>query len=160
MNETNSNRTLDVTTRGESELVMTRSLAAPRALVFDAFTKPELVQRWLLGPDGWTMPVCEIDLRPGGAFRYRWRSDDGAREFGTSGTFREVTAPIRIVHVERMDGMPGEAVVTTNFSEDGGETLVVMAIDYGTRKIRDMAHESGMASGVAASFDRLAGMLA
>ena len=155
MSDTGTHRPLEVTTPTETTVAMTRRFAAPRALVFDAFTKPALVTRWLLGPDGWTMPVCEIDLRAGGAYRYRWRSDDGEREFGVAGTYREVVPPERIVHTEKMDGMPGEAVATTTFVERDGETIVTMTIDYGSRGVRDIALESGMTGGVEASFGRL-----
>jgi uncharacterized protein YndB with AHSA1/START domain len=152
---------LNVTAPGESEIVMERVFDAPRALVFDAFTKPELIKRWLLGPDGWSMPVCDVDLRAGGAFRYEWHNDTDAdaRDFGVGGTYREIGRPERIVHVERMDGMPGEALVTTTFSEDAGATTVTMRIDYGTREIRDMVLETGMDTGVATSYDRLEAIL-
>ena len=150
---------LEVTTPGESEIVMERVFDAPRTLVFEAFTEPPLIKRWLLGPDGWSMPVCEVELRAGGAFRYVWRSDAEAREFGTGGVYREIVSPERIVHVERMDGMPGEALVTTTFTERADSTTVTMRIDYGTRAIRDMVLETGMDTGVATSYDRLEAIL-
>ena len=87
---------LKLTTRGDREIVMTRTFNAPRNLVFDAFTKPELVRQWLLGPPGWSMPVCEIDLRVGGTYRYVWRKA-GAPDMGMGGVYREVVAPERIV---------------------------------------------------------------
>ena len=86
--------TLKVAARGDHEIVMSRAFAAPRRLVFEAWTKPELVRRWLLGPPGWTMIVCDIDLRVGGRYRYVWRHDDG-REMGMGGVYREVMAPER-----------------------------------------------------------------
>lgn len=94
-----SSPTLKVEARGDREIVMTRVFDAPRRLVFDAFTKPELLKRWLTGPPGWTMPVCEIDLRVGGALRYLWRGPAG-EEMGMSGVFREITPPDRIVGTE------------------------------------------------------------
>ncbi len=82
-----------ISTPGEREIEIERDFDAPRELVFDAFTKPELVRRWLLGPDGWTMPVCEIDLRPGGRYRYVWRKESSGTEMGMGGVFREVVRP-------------------------------------------------------------------
>lgn len=148
---------LDVTTPGDREIVMTRAFNAPRMLVFDAFTKPELINRWLLGPDGWTMTVCEVDLRPGGTFHYVWRNDAEGAEFGLRGEYREITAPARIVHAERFDQSwyPGDAIVTTTFDESGGTTTVTLHTSFDSREIRDGALESGMDKGVAASFDRL-----
>src|SRR4051795_5531657 len=104
--------TLQVSTRGDREIVMTRDFAAPRQLVFDAFTKPELVRRWLLGPPGWTMPVCEIDLRVGGAYRYVWRSEKDGSQMGMGGVFREVVPLERLVASEKFDDAwyPGEAL--------------------------------------------------
>ena len=160
MNTSAQKHQLEVTTPGDREIVMKRTFDAPRDLVFDAFTKPELVKQWLLGPDGWTMPVCEIDLRVGGKYAYRWRSDSKGQEFGTAGTFREVTRPQRIVQTERMDGQPSEALNTTEFVEYAGQTTVTMTIVHESREIRDMVVETGMADGVAISYDRLAEMLA
>src|SRR6058998_2613091 len=94
---------LQITTRGDRELVMTRAFAAPRRMVFDAFTKPELVRRWLLGPPGWSMPVCEIDLRVGGSYRYVWKHDRTGEEMGMGGVFREIVRPERLVATERFD---------------------------------------------------------
>src|SRR4051812_39118545 len=104
---------LQVTTPSDREIAMTRVFDAPRALVFEALTTPELVQRWLLGPPGWTMPHCQIDLKVGGAYRYVWRNDEKGMEFGTGGEFREILPPKRIVHTERMDGAPGGRLTTT-----------------------------------------------
>jgi uncharacterized protein YndB with AHSA1/START domain len=159
MKSTEAKRKFEITTPGDLEIVMTRSFDAPRDLVFDAFTKPELVRRWLLGPDGWTMPVCEIDLRVDGAYRYRWRADDGHMEFGTTGVFRDVSQPTRIVHTEQMEGQPGEALITTVFAEENGATTVTMTILHESRAIRDMVVETGMSSGVECSYERLAEML-
>ena len=145
---------------GELEILMTREFNAPRQLVFDAFTKPELVKRWLLGPDGWTMPVCEIDLRVGGKYRYAWRKDK--TEMSLGGTYREVAPPERIVHTEKFDQpwYEGEAVVTTTFAEQAGKTTVSMSIRYDSRQTRDTVLKSGMERGVARSYERLAEILA
>ena len=155
------NRTLRVTTRGDREIVMTRSLNAPRALVFDAFTKPELVRRWLLGPDGWSMPVCEIDLRVGGKYRYVWRHANG-NEMGMGGVYREIVIPERIVSTEEFDQKwyPGEAVGTLVLTEQGGITTVTQTVMYESSATRDAVLKSPMESGVAAGYNRLEALLA
>ena len=149
--------TLKVTTRGDREIVMTRTFDAPRHLVFDAFTKPELVKQWLLGPDGWSMPVCEIDLRVGGRYRYVWRKNKTGTEMGMGGIFREIVVPERIVATEKFDEAwyPGEAVDTTVFVEQGGKTTVTVTVLGATAEARDAMLKSGMESGVAVSYDRL-----
>src|ERR1700739_121052 len=103
---------LQVKANADREIVMTRVFNAPRTLVFDAFTKPELLKQWLLGPPGWTMPVCEIDLRVGGAYRYVWRQISDGREMGMGGVYREIAAPVRVVATEKFDEAwySGEAV--------------------------------------------------
>ena len=93
--------TLKLTTLGDREIVMTRVFDAPRRLVFDALTKPELVKQWLLGPPGWTMPVCEIDLRVGGAYRYLLRRHSDATEMGMRGVHGEIVVPERLVATEK-----------------------------------------------------------
>src|SRR5947199_8947203 len=102
---------LTVVARGDREIVLTRVFDAPRRLVFDALTKPELVRRWLLGPPGWSMVVCEIDLKVGGAYRYVWRHDRDGSEFGMRGVYREIVPPERLVNTESFDRpwYPGEA---------------------------------------------------
>jgi len=151
---------LKLTTRGDREIVMTRVFDAPRALVFEALTKPELVKQWLLGPPGWSMPVCEIDLRVGGAYRYVWRHADG-NEMGMGGVYREIAAPERLVATERFDEAwyPGEAVGTLIFSERGGKTTITQTVLYQSQEARDAVLKSGMERGVAASYDRLAELL-
>ena len=108
-----------VTTPTDREILIARDFNAPRQLVFDAFTKPELVRRWLLGPSGWTMPICEIDLRVGGAYRYVWHKE-GVNDMGMGGVFREVVSPARIVTTEKFDESwyPGEALNTTVLVEE------------------------------------------
>jgi uncharacterized protein YndB with AHSA1/START domain len=152
---------LKVTTSGDREIVMTRVFDAPRKLVFDAFTKPELVRQWLLGPPGWSMPVCEIDLRVGGAYRYVWRKA-GATDMGMGGVYREVVAPERVVCTEKFDQAwyPGEAVGTLVLVERSGKTTVTQTVLYQSQEARDGILKSGMEKGVAASYDRLAELLA
>lgn len=151
---------LQVTTPSDREIAMTRVFDAPRHLVFEALTQPELVKRWLLGPPGWSMPLCEIDLKVGGTYRYVWRNDEKGKEFGTGGVFREIDAPDRIVQTDRMDGAPGEALVTVTLREQGGRTTLTQTMLFDSKQTRDGALQSGMEKGVAVSYDRLADLLA
>jgi uncharacterized protein YndB with AHSA1/START domain len=153
---------LKVTTPSDHEIVMTRAFDAPRALVYDAHTKPELVRRWLLGPPGWSMPVCEIDLRVGGKYRYLWRNDGDGSEMGMGGVYREIRAPERVVNTERFDQAwyPGEGVGTLVLVEQRGRTTLTHTMRYESREARDAVLKSGMEQGVAASYDRLAELLA
>jgi uncharacterized protein YndB with AHSA1/START domain len=152
---------LKVSTPSDREIAMTRAFEAPRKLVFDALTKPELIKRWLLGPAGWSMPVCKIDLRVGGTYRYVWRRDSDGTEMGMGGVYREIMAPERLVATERFDESwyPGEAVGTTVLTEQGGRTLLTQTVLYESREARDAVLASPMESGVAASYDRLAELL-
>jgi uncharacterized protein YndB with AHSA1/START domain len=149
---------LRITTQGDRAIVMTREFNAPRRLVFDAFTKPELVKQWLLGPPGWSMPVCEIDLKVGGAYRYVWRQDSDGTEMGMGGVYREIVLQERIVSTEVFDEAwyPGEALGTLLFAEVGGKTTVTQTVLYQSREAREGVLKSGMESGLAASYDRLA----
>ena len=146
----------------DREVQVTRSFRAPRALVYRAYTEPQLVQRWLLGPPGWAMPVCEMDVRVGGRYRWRWKSDQDGSEFGFTGTFREVQPPSRLVHTEAYDpgsvggGFPGnDAIVTVVFAEDGGLTTVTTLIDFGSKEARDAAVATGMTDGMEQSYQML-----
>ncbi len=152
---------LKVTTPTDREIVMTRDFDAPRRLVFDALTKPELLQQWLLGPPGWTMPVCEIDLRVGGAYRYLWRNADGA-EMGMRGVLREIVVPERLVATEKFDQpwYPGEAIATNVLVEQGGRTTLTLTVRYESRETRDAVLKTPMDKGVAAGYDRLEELLA
>ena len=151
--------TLQLAARGEREIVITRDFDAPRHLVFDALTKPELLSRWLGVFGGWSMPVC--DLRVGGTFRYLWRKPDG-KEMGMRGVFREIVPPERIVNTESFDDpwYPGEAVGTAVLVEQDGKTTLTTTVTYASREARDGVLKSGMESGIAASYDKLAGILA
>src|SRR5256714_13902770 len=152
---------LKLTTPNNCEIAITRVFDAPRRLVFDAFTKPDLVKRWLLGPPGWSMPVCEIDLKVGGKYRYVWRNQD-EREMGMGGTFLEIVRPERIVHTELFDEAwyEGESLNTWTLAEDAGTTTLAVTMRYETRETRDSVLQSGMESGVATSYNRLADILA
>src|SRR5882672_10394077 len=156
-----STGTLKITTHGDREIVMTRTMNAPRTLVFDAFTKPELVRQWLLGPDGWSMPICEIDLRGGGSYRYVWRHTSG-NEMGMGGVFREIVPPERIVSTEKFDEAwyPGEAVGTVIFVEQDGKTTITQTVLYQSAEAREAVLKSPMESGVEAGYKRLEALLA
>jgi uncharacterized protein YndB with AHSA1/START domain len=155
-----NSETFKISTRGDRELVMTREFDAPRHLVFDAFTKPELIRRWLLGPDGWSMPVCEIDLRVGGSYRYVWRHASG-NEMGMGGVFREIVPPERIVSTEKFDHAwyPGEAVGTIVLTEHAGKTTLTQIVAYQSAEALQEVLKSPMESGVAAGYNRLEQML-
>ncbi|HEX4605507.1 MAG TPA: SRPBCC family protein [Candidatus Angelobacter sp.] len=148
---------LQITTPSDRELAMTRVFNAPRRLVFEALTKPELVKQWLLGPPGWTMPVCEIDLRVGGKYRYVWRNVSNGTDMGMGGVYREIVAPERLMVTEKFDQAwyPGEAVGTSVLTEQGGKTTLTQTMLYDSRETRDAVLKSPMETGVAASYDRL-----
>lgn len=150
-----------VEARGEREIVIIRSFDAPRRLVFDALTRPELLRRWLGVFGGWSMAECEVDLRVGGEYRYLWKGPDGAT-MGMRGTFREIQAPERIVNTERFDQpwYPGEAVGTAVLTEHAGRTTLTTTVRYDSREIRDAALKSGMEHGIAAGYSALDGILA
>lgn len=143
-----------ITTPSDREVAMTRTFEAPRELVFEAWTSPEHVPHWLLGPEGWEMPVCEMDLRPGGSWRYVWRKADGT-EMEMTGDYREVVPSERIVNTERWGGDWPETVNTVTFSEEDGRTTVTITILYPSREARDAAMATGMADGANESFARL-----
>jgi uncharacterized protein YndB with AHSA1/START domain len=150
-----------VSTPSDREIQLSRDFDAPRSLVFDAFTKPELVRRWLLGPPGWTMPICEIELRVPGSYRYVWRSEKDGSQMGIRGVFREITPVERLVATERFDDAwyPGEALDTTVFDERRGITRTTITILYESQEARDTARRSGMEHGMAAGYDRLETLL-
>ena len=131
-------------------------------MVYRAYTEPALVRRWLLGPPGWSMPVCEMDVRVGGHYRWRWRSDKDGSEFGFAGTFREVQPPSKIVHTEAYepatirDGYPqSNAVVTVTFTEADGVTTMTTVVDFGSKEARDAAAATGMTDGMEQSYQLL-----
>ena len=158
---------LEISAHGDREIVISRPFRAPRELVFEALVKPELARQWLLGPEGWTLPVCEIDAKSGGKFRYVWRKqtagDDATTvEMGMSGVFLEFDPPARTVHTELFDEdwTGGETVVTTLLEESGAGTMMRMTIVYRSQEARDGALNSGMAQGMEVSYERLEAILA
>jgi uncharacterized protein YndB with AHSA1/START domain len=154
--------TLKLTTPSDREIAMTRVFDAPRQLVYDAHTKPDLVRQWLLGPPGWSMPVCEMDVRVGGTYRWVWRKDKDGTTMGMGGVYREVRAPERLVTTEKFDEAwyPGESLNTLVLVEQGGRTTLTQTMRYESREARDGILKSGMEQGVTASYDRLDDLLA
>lgn len=146
-------------TPSDREVVVTRVVDAPRRLVFDAMSNPKHVPQWLTGPEGWTMPVCEIDLRPGGAWRYVYRQPNGA-EMTLQGSYREVAPPERIVSTESWGPEWPETINTLVLTEAAGQTTITMTIRYPSQEARDAALRSGMKDGMDQGFARLDGLLA
>jgi uncharacterized protein YndB with AHSA1/START domain len=151
---------LQVTTPSEREIAMTREFNAPRNLVFDAWTKPELIKRWLVR-GGWSFTVCEVDLRVGGKYRFVWRGPSGA-EMGMGGVYREVVRPERLVATEKFDDpwYEGEALDTTIFVERGGKTTVTTTVLYASREVRDGVLQTPMERGLAENYNKLDEVLA
>jgi len=154
--------TLKVTTPTDREVVMTRVFDAPRQLVFEAWTKPELLKRWLYGPDDWALAVCKIDLKVGGTVRFEWRHSNSGEHMGMSGVYREIVPPERLVYTEVWDEdwTGGQVVVTMTFVEAAGKTTMTQKVLYSSQAARDAALKTGMEHGAATSYDRLAEMLA
>jgi uncharacterized protein YndB with AHSA1/START domain len=151
---------MELKTLNDREIVVTRVFDAPRQLVFDAHTKPELLKRWLFGPDGWSMAVCEVDLKVGGAYRYVWRHTNGA-EMGMGGVYREIVAPERIVATELFDEdwTGGEAVGTLVLTEHDGKTTLTNTVLYSSEAVRAAVLKTPMEKGMALGYDRLEALL-
>ncbi len=152
---------LKITAAEDREIVMTRVFDAPRHLVYEALTRCELLKRWFTGPPGWSLPVCAIDLKVGGSYRYVWRGPDGT-DMGMSGVYLEIVRPERLAATEKFDQAwyPGEAVDTTVLVEQDGKTTLTVTVLYDSRKTRDAVLKTPMAQGVSAGYDRLAELLA
>jgi uncharacterized protein YndB with AHSA1/START domain len=159
----NNERTLNLTLPSDHQIVITRIFDAPRHLVFEAMSRPEFLKRWLLGPPGWSMVVCENDLRVGGTFRHVWHGPDGA-VMAMGGVYREVVPPQRIERTESFslgcDSQAGEQLAMLVLTEQGNKTLLTLTVQYPSKEARDATLASGMERGVTASYDRLAELLA
>jgi uncharacterized protein YndB with AHSA1/START domain len=147
--------TFKTTTPSDREIVLTRLFDAPRRLVFDAMTKPEHVRRWWgILDDRYSVNTCEIDLRPGGAWRFVGRGPQG--EFAFHGVYREIAAPDRLVFTEIFEPFPDvESVVTSLFTEEGGKSRLTVTALYPSLEVRDSVLKTGMEKGAAISYDRL-----
>ncbi len=157
----NNKGTLKLTTPSDTEIAMSRVLDAPRKIVFDAWTKPELLKRWLYGPEDWPLLRCEIELKVGGKLRFEWRHVSG-QIMGMSGVYREIAPPDRLVWTEVFDEdwTGGETLVTMTFVEHAGKTTCTQTILYASRASRDGALKTAMADGMGQSYDRLEKILA
>lgn len=141
---------------GDTHVVVTRRFAAPPEAVYRAHIEPELVRKWMLGPDGWTMPVCLSEARPGGKIRYEWTDGRGGG-FYLTGEFVELEPFRRIVHIERMhlpEPTPDNRVETV-FEADGAGTLMTMRMTLPDAKTREAMLATGMEQGMEASYARL-----
>jgi uncharacterized protein YndB with AHSA1/START domain len=151
--------TAEYTTPSDVEFQISRVVDAPRELVYDAFTKPEHLTQWMLGPDGWSMPVCETEVRPGGAWHYQWRCDSG-EAMDMHGVYQEVSPPERLVTTENWGGPYPETVNTVTFTEvEQGRTLITTTIRYPSTEAREAALQTGMTKGVERSYERLEQLL-
>jgi len=150
--------TLKVAAVGDREIVLTRDFDAPRALVWETMSKPELLKRWLFGPSGWELTSCEEDQRVGGTFRWEWSGPDGAA-MTMSGVYREISPPERCVRTETFETgcgpQMGEQVATLVLTERGEKTALTLTVLYPSKEARDGALTSGMEKGMAAGYDRL-----
>jgi uncharacterized protein YndB with AHSA1/START domain len=161
--------TLQVLTPTDREIVMTRNFDAPRHLVWNAMTRPELIRQWMFTPQDWAWADCEMDVRVGGKFRWAWNGPDGRLALSIWGEHREVSPPVRIVHTECMQMGPGaggpgsdganaepwELLATLELTEHKGQTLLRMTLLFPSKEARDGALASGMERGVSAGYDRL-----
>ena len=151
---------MQLVTRGDCEIVITRVFDATRQMVFDAHTKPELLKRWMTGSPGWSLVVCEIDLRVGGAFRYVWRGPNG-QDMGMGGVHREIVPPERLVTTELfdVDWTGGEVISTLVLTESDGKTTLTNTLLYPSRESRDSVVNSGMGKGMGNGYDQLEDLL-
>lgn len=147
----------EVTLLNDTQIEVTRDFDAPRSLVYAAFVTPALVKRWLVGPPGWTMPVCDIDLRVGGQYHYRWQNDNGRAGFGLRGTFEAIEPEARLLARESFEDTEpaGEARVDTAFTDSGAGTRVRYVITAASKEARDAALATGMTDGMEMSFKQL-----
>jgi uncharacterized protein YndB with AHSA1/START domain len=150
---------LRITTPSDREVVITRAFDSPKDLVFDALTKPELLKRWY-GPTGWSMTVCEIDLKVGGAWRFVVSRPDG-KVIGQRGVYKEVVKGMRIVNTEAWeDWDAGETLVTTELKEENGITLFTSTILFPSKDVRDTIVKAGLEHGAEEGYQKLAELLA
>ena len=141
-------------TPSDREITITRVFDTPRRLVWQCWTSCEHLPHWMLGPDGWTMPICEIDLRPGGAHRSVWRNADGT-EMEIKGVYQEVSPPERLVYTESWGRDWPETTDTLTFIEHDGRTTATLTMRFPSKQARDAALETGRQEGMNQSFGRL-----
>lgn len=146
-------------TPSDTEVVITRVVKASRKLVYQAYTTPKHLQQWLLGPEGWTMPICEFEAKNGGRWRYVWRKADGA-EMAMSGTVKEIVPNEKIVSTEQWGPEWPETTNSVVLTEEGGYTTITLTVTYPSLEARDAALKTGMKSGAEQSYARLDALLA
>jgi uncharacterized protein YndB with AHSA1/START domain len=148
-----------VEAKGDTELVLTRDFNAPRELVYRAYTECKYMRQWLTGMEGWSLEVCEVDLRVGGKYRWVWRKKD--MSMGAGGEYRELERPAKIVCTEQFDDpwYEGEALSTVEFAENNGITTLVNTMSYSSKEARDGVLASPMEDGLEISYKRLDDLL-
>jgi uncharacterized protein YndB with AHSA1/START domain len=141
---------------GELEIEITRSFDAPRQMVFDCFIKPELLRKWMIGPDGWSFTECKVDLRVRGKFRFVWQNTEGLK-MGVSGVYKEVRSPEKLVHTELVEPGPAnaETVATLSLEEMNGKTFMRNSVRYQSNSLRDAAWNHNLEEGMAFGYHRL-----
>jgi uncharacterized protein YndB with AHSA1/START domain len=149
--------TLSIAPQGDQDIVFTRNFNAPRTKVWRALTEPELLKKWLGTFHDWTMPVCEVDLRVGGKYRYEWRNGANGTTMGMGGKFLEITAPERLVATELFDDpwYPGEAIDTQVLTERGGKTTLTLTVRYASKEARDGVMAGPASSGLDHNYQTL-----
>lgn len=170
-----SNAGLKVSTPTPTTIAMTRTFGAPRTLVWEAMTSPDLLPRWMFCPPGWSWAACEMDVRVGGKFRWAWNGPDGRLALAIWGEYKEIDPPRKVVHTERMEMGPGagdcggggegcaepwELLATLELSEKGGVTTMLMTLSFGSTQARDGALASGMEHGMEAGYRAMDAYLA
>ncbi|MBX2974233.1 MAG: SRPBCC family protein [Flavobacteriales bacterium] len=150
------NNKVSVSAHGERAILITRSFKAPRTLVFDAMSRPDMMKNWFHGPPGWTLTTCTMDLRPGGSYRWAWTNDKG-HEMGMGGTVLEVDPPSLLKTTEKFDAAwyEGEATNTLTLTEENGVTTMRLTVEYESTAARDGVLAGPMAGGMEASYARL-----
>lgn len=155
---------LQLSTPTDTTIVFTRTFNAPRRLVWDAMTQPELIRKWMFTPPDWSWATCEMDVRAGGKYRWAWNGPDGKLALTISGVHKEIVPPERIVHTEVMEmgdcGPIGELLGTIELTEKGGVTHMKMTLAFDSKQARDEALASGMEQGMEAGYTTLDAMLA
>lgn len=152
---------LKVAAQGDTDVVITREFDAPRKNVFRAYTEPALIKRWMTGPPGWVVTICDVDLKVGGRYRWVWKSDKDGMQMEAGGVYKEIQAPVKLVSTEAFvpAWYPGEMVGTIELAEKGRGTLMTQTLRYASREARDMVINSPMEQGLAYSYDNLAELL-
>lgn len=154
-----NNAKVTVEAKGERQLIIQRAFYAPKELVFQAHTECKYLKRWMFGPDGWSLDVCDIDLSVGGKYRWVWKK--GEIEMGAGGEYREIARPDRIVATEQFDDpwYPGEALSTVTFDERDAVTTLINTMQYVSKEARDTVLQSPMEEGLELGYGRLETLL-